>query len=84
MKAEGPTTDPRVERAYCASAGRLLMVYLVDGRALLVPLEWFPRLKDARDEDLQKVRITDEGRGLRWDTLDEDLSVRRLLWPATN
>ena len=59
-----------------------LVVALVDGRTLIVPLGWFPRLKHASMADLRDVRLTGQGRGLRWDALDEDLSVRGLLYPA--
>jgi len=60
-----------------------LVVHLEDGRAVHVPLDWFPRLRDATPEDLADWRLIGRGVGISWPKLDEDLSVRRLLLPAT-
>lgn len=59
-----------------------LVVHLEDGRAVHVPLDWFPRLRDASPEDLAEWRLIGRGVGISWPKLDEDLSVRRLLLPA--
>lgn len=56
-----------------------LVVNLRDGRTLMVPLEWFPRLRDARPESLGKWRLIGRGIGIHWEELDEDLSVEGLL-----
>jgi hypothetical protein len=60
-----------------------LVVHLEDGRAVHVPLHWFPRLRDASPEELADWRLIGRGVGISWPKLDEDLSVRRLLLPAT-
>ncbi len=52
-------------------------VELSDGRTLPVPLAWFPRLLDATPE--QRTAVTLSTRGLRWEELDEDISVDGLL-----
>ena len=57
----------------------VLRVILDDGRELLVPLEWFPRLRDAADTDRANWRLIGRGEGIHWPTLDEDISVRGLL-----
>lgn len=54
-------------------------VYLSDGRALTVPLAWFPVLLDATPEQRQRFRISASGKGLHWPELDEDISVEGLL-----
>ena len=56
-----------------------MIVHLEDGRSLSVPLEWFPLLRDARDEDLRNWRFIGKGYGIHWPTLDEDISVPGLL-----
>ena len=56
-----------------------LMLALEDGRTLSVPLQWFPRLRDATDEDRQTWRFIGKGYGIHWPKLDEDVSVRGLL-----
>jgi hypothetical protein len=52
---------------------------LADGRELSVPLEWFPRLRDAQPELRQKWRLVGGGIGVNWPDLDEDISVAGLL-----
>ena len=58
-----------------------LVVHLEDGRRVLVPLEWFPKLRDASPDDLAEWRLIGRGVGIHWPKLDEDLSVRALLLP---
>ena len=58
-----------------------LVVCLEDGRTIMVPLEWFPRLRDATDTQLADFRLVGQGIGIHWPQLDEDLSVRGLLLP---
>ena len=62
-----------------AVTGTVLRVILDDGRELLVPLEWFPRLRDASDADRADWRLIGRGEGIHWPTIDEDISVRGLL-----
>jgi len=56
-----------------------LIVQLLDGREISVPLEWFPRLRDATAEQRSNWRLSGRGLGLHWEDLDEDLSVAGLL-----
>lgn len=56
-----------------------LVVDLVDGRRLSVPVSWFPRLLGASQEQRDGWELLDEGRGIRWPAVDEDLSVAGLL-----
>ena len=56
-----------------------LVVHLADGRTLSVPLEWFPRLRDASPEQRAHWRMIGPGSGIHWPELDEDLSVAGLL-----
>lgn len=58
-----------------------LVVHLVDGRTIRVPLEWFPRLRDASAAALREWRFIGQGVGIHWPKLDEDISVRGLLLP---
>jgi Protein of unknown function (DUF2442) len=59
-----------------------LIVDLEDGRSVHVPLEWFPKLRDAAPEALAEWRLVGRGVGIHWPKLDEDISVRGLLLPA--
>ena len=73
------TEEPRAVRV--GVAGGELVVHLEDGRAVHVPLQWFPKLRGASPEDLADWRLVGRGIGIRWPRLDEDLSVRGLLLP---
>jgi hypothetical protein len=55
------------------------VVHLQDGRSLSVPLEWFPRLRDATREQLSLWELIGSGVGIHWPDLDEDISVAGLL-----
>ena len=61
-----------------------LVVDLEDGREVSVPLEWFPRLRDAGPTERAHYRLMGGGVGIHWPELDEDLSVRGLLTPAAD
>ena len=54
-----------------------MWVDLTDGRALGVPLAWFPRLLRATPE--QRARVELSRVGLHWEELDEDISIAGLL-----
>ncbi len=56
-----------------------LRVHLSDGRQLIVPLVWFPRLYHATPEQRQKWELIGEGEGIHWEEIDEDISVASLL-----
>ena len=57
----------------------MMHVLLVDGREISVPLEWFPKLRDAKKKQLENYRLIGGGVGIHWKDLDEDLSVAGLL-----
>jgi Protein of unknown function (DUF2442) len=56
-----------------------LAVDLIDGRTIVVPLVWYPRLLDATPEQRGKWRISGGGYGIHWPEVDEDLSTAGLL-----
>ena len=56
-----------------------MIVALVDGRKVSVPLKWFPRLTNATPSQLKNYEFLDDGEGIHWPDLDEDLSVKGLL-----
>ena len=56
-----------------------LRVVLADGREVLAPLEWFPRLRDATDLQRNNWRLIGRGIGVHWEHIDEDISVNSLL-----
>lgn len=60
-------------------SGEQMQVQLQDGRGLIVPLAWFPVLLRATDAQRRDWRLIGGGLGIHWETLDEDISVPRLL-----
>jgi hypothetical protein len=77
----GPTaTRPAGARAASVwFACERLWVRLADGRELGVPLEWIPRLAGAAVSDRDRWEPIDQGYGIHWPELDEDVSVLALL-----
>ncbi len=57
----------------------MMHVRLLDGREISVPLEWFPRLRNASSEQRKKWRLIGKGVGIHWEDIDEDISVAALL-----
>ncbi len=56
-----------------------LVVSLVDGRKVIVPLVWFPRLSNATKSQLAHYKLLGDGEGIHWPEIDEGLSVAGLL-----
>lgn len=57
----------------------MMHVRLLDGREISVPLEWFPKLRNATDEQRKRWRLIGKGIGICWEDIDEDISVAALL-----
>ena len=55
--------------------GRTVYLELVDGRIFGFPADRFRILKGASDAELQEVRLELNGHALRWEKLDEDITV---------
>ena len=56
-----------------------LTVDLTDGRTIIVPLVWFPRLWHGTAEERSEFEIFGDGTYIHWPDLDEDLTVAGLL-----
>ena len=56
-----------------------MTVFLDDGRALSVPLAWYPRLLHGTKQEREKFELVGDGEGIHWPDLDEDISVEGLL-----
>ena len=58
-----------------------LIAELTDGRIIHVPLDWFPRLRDATAAQRRRFELIGKGIAIHWPDLDEDFSIRGLLLP---
>lgn len=56
-----------------------LLVRLADGRTIIVPLTWYPRLFNATSEQRAQYELLGDGEFIHWPQIDEDLTVRGLL-----
>jgi hypothetical protein len=56
-----------------------MAVDLIDGRTIIVPLAWYPRLLDAAPEQRLHWQISGAGYAIHWPEVDEDLSTEGLL-----
>lgn len=69
--------DPVATRAWVS--GRMVFVELTDGRQIGFPASRFRLLADASDDVLQRVTLRLNGHALRWEELDEDITVRGIV-----
>lgn len=56
-----------------------LQVDLADGRTIIAPLLWYPRLWHGTPEERNHFEIIGNGAYIHWPDLDEDLSVSGIL-----
>jgi hypothetical protein len=56
-----------------------LALDLADGRTIIVPLTWYPRLLNATMEQRSHWEVSGAGYGIHWPEIDEDLSTEGLL-----
>ena len=55
--------------------GRTVYLELTDGRLIGFPADRFRILRDATDDQLKEVTLRLNGLALRWESLDEDITV---------
>lgn len=65
--------EPNAIRVW--SEKRMIYIELTDSRILGFPADRFKILKSATANQLKKVKIRLNGYALRWDELDEDITV---------
>ena len=56
-----------------------MIVSLIDGRTIIVPLVWFPRLAMANQKQLANYELLGDSEDIHWPDMDEDISVAGLL-----
>jgi hypothetical protein len=56
-------------------SGRIVFIELTDGRQIGFPAGRFKLLRDASDQQIKQVELRANGTALRWEELDEDISV---------
>jgi hypothetical protein len=76
LSAISPTAVLAVNVRFTEDA---LSVSLSDGREVSVPIEWFPRLRNATTAQRNKWRLIARGVGIHWEEIDEDIAITTLL-----
>ena len=69
--------EPRAQSARVSEEA--LTVDLVDGRTIVVPLIWYPRLWHGTPRERNHFEISGDGAYIHWPALDEDLTTLGLL-----
>ncbi len=69
--------EPAVQSVECSDEA--LVVRLTDGRALVVPLRWFPRLAFGTPSERALYDLFADGAAIEWPELDEHIHVEDLL-----
>lgn len=77
--ARADRIEPRAKSARYDRRTNRVVVELRNGATFMFPAELAQGLAGASPKDLAEVRITPSGEGLRWPSLDADLSLPNLL-----
>lgn len=77
MTASAAELDPRAVRAW--TSARTVFVELTDGRQIGFPADRFRILHAATDAQLAAVVLRLDGAALRWEDIDEDITVRGIV-----
>jgi hypothetical protein len=77
MNGSSPNPGERVRDVHVTD--ETLAVDLADGRTIIVPLVWYPRLLNGSMEQRSRWKVAGGGFGIHWPDLDEDLSTEGLL-----
>lgn len=56
-----------------------LIVDLADGRSIVVPLAWYPRLMYGSPQERQNWQLLGEGYAIEWPDLDEHIGIEGLV-----
>jgi len=55
------------------------IVHLADGRRIIVPLAWYPRLLNSSEAERQHWQLLGDGYAIEWPDLDEHIGIEGLL-----
>jgi hypothetical protein len=78
MTTSTPATDTATAKSVRITADALI-IELKDGRAVSVPIGWYPRLAQGTLSERRRWQLIGPGIGIHWPALDEDISVKALL-----
>jgi len=56
-----------------------MILQFADGRSIVIPLAWYPRLRHGSPEERQNWQLLGDGYAIEWPDLDEHLGIEGLL-----
>ena len=77
MNASNAELDPRAIRAWIEN--RIVFIELTDGRQIGFPASRFRLLAATSEQQLAQVALRLDGAALRWEEIDEDITVRGIV-----
>ena len=80
MTTSEPKAGERIHNVHFTAD--TIIVDLYDGRTIMAPLAWYPRLLHATSQQRSNCRIAGAGYCIHWPDIDEDLSAQGLLYGA--
>jgi hypothetical protein len=72
---------PKASATFLRFDKTMMIVSLSDRREIRVPVDWFPRLLAAKETELRKWRLLDNGARIHFSELREDIWISALLKP---
>jgi len=66
---------PRLAARRCRMQGRRVYLEINDRRTISFPTSKYDTLAYASQVELEKIHLHDEGRVIRWESLDEEIQV---------
>ena len=75
------STDVKIQSqaARAWTDGRIVFVELTDGRQIGFPADRYQILSRASEDELRQVQLRLNGLALRWEKLDEDLTIQGIV-----
>jgi len=77
--ADKVTKEKETVAVAVRAEGRTIIVELYDGRTVSFPADRYKILHKAKDHELRPVTLRAGGTALRWENLDEDLTVEGIV-----
>ncbi|HEX2860369.1 MAG TPA: DUF2442 domain-containing protein [Lacunisphaera sp.] len=69
------TAAPRLAALRCRMQGRRVYLDITERRTISFPASKYDQLAYASQLELEKIHLHDEGRVIRWESLDEEIQV---------
>ena len=66
---------PRLAALRCRMQGRRVYLEITERRTISFPASKYDKLAYASQVELEKIHLHDEGRVIRWESLDEEIHV---------